>query len=395
MGGTKHIYKLQIFQWRVNRLCKIWQTHKSKSEVTHLSALPKMKLQYLCQWLFMGLVAVQAGSIRKRVRSSLAIAEPPRGTRKFASLFDRDFLNARELDEMSMPMDDMSMAVTSPPTTSATLAERDEAILEKCGQTALERSRDILSILSFISEPDSLLIVGTPQFEARSWIDDTDAAIICAEESDIIEQRYRAAVVYYALGGGSWSTSTMWLEESNECEWFGLECEGYTRGDVDSYVPITGIVLDENNLAGELPPEIYGLATLERILMEKNEVSGTLSEDISSLAALKELDLDTNSLSGTLPQSIYDMTEINKIDLDGNRLEGSLSNDVGNLLTLQVLQLEDNNFTGEVPADGLLLLESLGMSMNIFLFLCTSGFHCISSNQFHLIYFYSCLDSSE
>jgi Leucine-rich repeat (LRR) protein len=55
------------------------------------------------------------------------------------------------------------------------------------------------------------------------------------------------------------------------------------------------------------------------------------------------------------------MPQLNKIDLNSNRLEGTLSNAVGSLSNLQVLQLEDNNFTGDVPADGLLQLESLGM----------------------------------
>jgi hypothetical protein len=353
---------LQIFQWREFGPVQKFGRAIRQSKDPHLEPRPKMKLQYFCQWLLMGAAAVQAGSIRKRVKSSIEIAEP-RGLERFSSLFDQDFLAERELeDEMIMSM---SMADTSPPTPSptpsSTLAERDALILEKCEQTALERSRDILSILSFISEPDSLLIVGTPQFQARAWIGNTDSAIICAEESDRIAQRYRAAVIYFALGGDNWSTSTMWLEVSNECEWFGLECEGYTQGDSDSYVPITSVVLDENNLVGELPSEIYGLAEVERLLMEKNQISGTISVDISNLGKLTELDLDTNELVGTLPLSLYDMPQLNKIDLNSNRLEGTLSNAVGSLSNLQVLQLEDNNFTGDVPADGLLQLESLGM----------------------------------
>jgi hypothetical protein len=322
----------------------------------------------------MGATAVQAGSIRKRVKSSIEIGEP-QGIKRFSSLFDQDFLAGRELeDEMSMITDDnMSMAATSAPTRSptpsptpsSTLSDRGQLILEKCNQVALERSRDILSILSFISDPDSLLIVGTPQFQARAWIGNTDSAIICAEDSERIEQRYRAAVIYFALGGDNWSTSTMWLEGDNECEWFGLECEDYTQAFADLYVPITSVALDENNLVGELPSEIYGLAEVGRLLMEKNQISGTISEDISGLARLKELDLDTNQLTGTLPENLYQLSEINKIDLNNNNLEGVLSNDIGNLSTLQVLQLEYNNFTGILPADGLLQLEGLGMFMNI------------------------------
>eukprot|EP00980_Cylindrotheca_fusiformis_P025242 scaffold13311_cov161-Cylindrotheca_fusiformis.AAC.8 len=326
-----------------------------------------MKFLPLCQWCFLGVAAVEAASIRKRVRSSVELSQPDSNT--FTSLFDKDFLNERELEDMSMPMDGMSMgstmsptpptSPTTPPSAFGSLSPRDEEVTEKCGQTALERSRDILSILSFISDPDSLLIVGTPQNQARSWIDDSDEALICADQSDMIEQRYRAAVIYYALEGDSWTTSTGWLDGSSECEWFGVECEGYNPSDNDTFVPLIAIQLDENNLVGELPAELYGLASLQKLLMENNGVAGSISEGIGNLTALAELDLDTNALVGSLPSAIYTLPAITNIDLNANELDGPLSTEVGNLLTLQVLQLEDNNFTGSLPADALLQLEQL------------------------------------
>ena len=81
---------------------------------------------------------------------------------------------------------------------------RNLMIQEKCGVTTLERSRDILSILSFLSVPVNLITPDTPQFQARDWLDNVDTAIVCAEDEERIAQRYRASLLYFAMGGNEW-----------------------------------------------------------------------------------------------------------------------------------------------------------------------------------------------
>lgn len=238
---------------------------------------------------------------------------------------------------------------------------RGPIIEEKCSVTASERSRDILSILTPTAESmDLLLIANTVQFKARMFVDQTDPAILCATDADRILQRYRAAILYYSLGGSSWTTSTGWMSASNECEWFGLECDGYSTSRSDSYVPITAIRLDENGLAGDLPSEIFGLPALQRLIMEGNGVSGSIPEAIAQATQLATLDLDFNSISGPLPASLYDLPSITNIDLNNNNLSGSISARISNLKTLNVLNLEDNNLTGEIPILSLLQLQELG-----------------------------------
>lgn len=345
-----------------------------------------MRLLHLCAWLFT-ITEIRATTLRKRLLRETIDLGGERGDKNagrfFSSFFDEYAATSeRELEDLSMSMS-MPTAPNSPttspptstpsPTTSA--SAREEEVLEKCGVTTLERSRDILSVLSFVSEEDALVTFGTPQYKAREWLEETDSAIICADNTARVAQRYRAAVLYYSLGGTGWTTSTGWLEGSNECEWYGLTCADYdASGLSDTFFPITSVSLNGNNLEGDLPVEIFGLVELLELFMQKNDISGSITQDIINLSKLQKLDLDSNKLSGPLPLNLYQLSQLDTIDLNNNLLEGSIPNDIGNLENLLLLQLEDNNFSGVVPADGLLKLEKLGKSDKKRAFLYVSDF---------------------
>ena len=296
------------------------------------------------------------------------------------------------------------------------VSERDLIIQDKCGVTELDRSRDILALLMSVSEGIMLVSPDTSQYLARTWIDEIDDAIICTTDADRLLQRYRASLLYYQLNGPLWTNcraaadsdgedeckeveeegmiepvggvrrvlessaehrrlkrnrrlqqddtpsvpAVRFLDSSNECGWFGLNC-GPNFVDDDGYYPILEIDLQDNNLAGELFDELYGFVELEGLYLDGNEgITGTISEALANLSSLMFLDLDENSISGELPLSIYTMTSLIAIDLNDNNLVGELSNNVGNLLNLSVLQLENNAFSGQVPTAGLYLLEKLG-----------------------------------
>jgi hypothetical protein len=289
---------------------------------------------------------------------------------------------------------------TSVPSPGSTDNNRDQLVQEKCGVTALERSRDILSILTLISVPVNLITPDSPQFMARDWLDHQDSAIICANNVERISQRYRAALLYYHLGGEEWTNcraeahsdfndlcleedvrkrrriqedeeflqnsaereGVRFLNESNECEWFGMDCgEDYdsdSGNNDDAYFPMKTIDLSENNLGGEIFVELFGFLELEGLFMDGNrKISGTIPEDLGNLKMLRFFDLDDNALTGEIPNAIYGMTELRAIDLNENNLEGEISNDIGNLVNLEVLQLEKNNsFSGAVLTEGLFKL---------------------------------------
>jgi hypothetical protein len=274
------------------------------------------------------------------------------------------------------------------PSPTPTDDNRNLQILAKCGITALERSRDILSVLTLVSEPVNLITPGAPQFSARDWVDNQDEAIICASNFERIEQRYRAGLLYYAMGGNMWNNcraeedaefgdlclegegideteAVRFLDERNECEWFGLTCgddyDPESGNNDDAYFPLQTIDLSANNLQGPLFEELFGFLELEGLFMDGNlKISGNIPEAVGQLTKLIDLDLDDNALTGTLPNALYGITSLRAIDLNDNNLEGELSDAIGSLQNLEVLQLEYNMFSGPLPTDALLSLLRLG-----------------------------------
>ena len=303
--------------------------------------------------------------------------------------------------------------------------------MDKCGVTAIERSRDILTILSGVSNPVDLVTPSSPQFKARFWLDNIDPAIICASSVEHVKQRYRVALLYFQLGGPEWyncraaidsgidddcleenvrdsrllqkmmlaessnsannaveaivnhrpmkhrglqtdapsdwaeKEATRWLDGSNECEWFGLDCGKLytTRVGVgtDECYPLINIHLSANNLNGPLAEEILQFDNLEGYYLNGNmNITGTIPDVLDQMPKLKFLAFDDNDLVGGIPNSLFNLSNLVAIDLNSNQLEGTLSESIGNLLNLEVLQLENNNMSGPLPADSLLNLQRLG-----------------------------------
>ena len=53
--------------------------------------------------------------------------------------------------------------------------------------------------------------------------------------------------------------------------------------------PRVGSVLDQNDLSGEIPPELGDLANLKSLNLEYNELSGEIPPELGDLANLKSL----------------------------------------------------------------------------------------------------------
>ena len=58
-----------------------------------------------------------------------------------------------------------------------------------------------------------------------------------------LRQRYVLAYLYYGTQGQQWETDTNWLSETDECDWYGIECEG---------TELSMIVLPGNSLDGQV-----------------------------------------------------------------------------------------------------------------------------------------------
>ena len=89
------------------------------------------------------------------------------------------------------------------------------------------------------------------------------------------EERDRAALTafYEATGGDSWKLNRRWLSDEPLSEWHGVTTDG--EGAVQT------LLLPDNRLSGEIPPEF------------------------GNLVSLRELDLSGNQLIGCIPVEIY------------------------------------------------------------------------------------------
>ena len=73
----------------------------------------------------------------------------------------------------------------------------------------------------------------------------------CAPE-DSLEDREVLVELYDALDGENWTNSTNWLTERPIREWHGVTNDASGR--------VTGLMLDGNELTGELPAELGSLS---------------------------------------------------------------------------------------------------------------------------------------
>jgi Leucine-rich repeat (LRR) protein len=62
---------------------------------------------------------------------------------------------------------------------------------------------------------------------------------------------------------------------------------------------VIAVVLQNNNLIGELPQEILKLVHLQELDLHKNQLTGTIPSSIGKLKELKVLNLSFNRLTGT------------------------------------------------------------------------------------------------
>lgn len=168
-------------------------------------------------------------------------------------------------------------------------------------------------------------------------------------QGDLQQQEYDALVLFYeAMDGDNWTNNTGWLTGDDPGRWFGCGA----RND-----RITGVLLPNNNLVGQLPPELQVLERLEWLDLSNNRVQGTIPPEYGSFAYMKAFELDNNEMSGPIPQELSNLTNLTHLYLHGNAFTGPLP-PVGRMTQLVELIAESNQLSGPLP-DGIGNLTNL------------------------------------
>ena len=114
--------------------------------------------------------------------------------------------------------------------------------------------------------------------------------------------REALVALYNATGGENWDKSANWLSDAPLGEWEGVTTDFDGR--------VTELSLLDNDLSGEIPPELGSLASLTELDLGNNELSGGNNElsgeippELGSLSNLTHLILSDNDLSGRYRRS--------------------------------------------------------------------------------------------
>ena len=92
----------------------------------------------------------------------------------------------------------------------------------------------------------------SPQYAAMQWLrSDANQGIF---DDVIFIQRFALATLYYSSGGEQWTSSSGWMTEASECEWYSSSTSSQSICDADGR--LLELNLSNNNLAGTIPPEL-------------------------------------------------------------------------------------------------------------------------------------------
>ncbi len=166
--------------------------------------------------------------------------------------------------------------------------------------------------------------------------------------------------LYDATLGENWLYSRNWASDAPPGAWYGVSTDAFGRA--------VQVELFASGLAGDIPPELGGLAHLTKLSLGSNRLTGTIPPELGNLTSLLDLDLRANRLVGEIPPQFGRLVKLEILELQGNDLTGEIPAELGNLVKLRKLDVSGNFFSGEIPSElaNLVNLRSLDLGVNEF-----------------------------
>nr|XP_048321766.1 receptor-like protein 6 [Ziziphus jujuba var. spinosa] len=122
--------------------------------------------------------------------------------------------------------------------------------------------------------------------------------------------------------------------------------------------PLKSLVLSSTRFSGSLPSSIENLHSLDEFNAHRCHFSGPIPSSLGKLTELTKLDLRENSLSGYVPSSLQNLTRLKHLGVDDIQKSDPILSWIGNLTQLVILFLHQNEFYGTTP-------QSLSKLMNL------------------------------
>ncbi|CAB9503899.1 Leucine Rich Repeat [Seminavis robusta] len=206
----------------------------------------------------------------------------------------------------------------------------------------------------------------SPQSKAYEWLIKDPAYFQYSNDRKL--QRMALATLYYSTNGPNWTfANSMLTYDSDECQWFYNRAAraspaacGIAGGLIES------LMLDQNNLEGKLPPELWLMTSLKFLSLANNQLTSTIpSEGLEKLTDLQFFGVTKSGLSGPIPPSIGYLSNLELLDLSANRFTSTIPITFRNLSKLRELRLHKNGLNGTLP-DGVLFGLSNLQQMYLF-----------------------------
>ena len=117
--------------------------------------------------------------------------------------------------------------------------------------------------------------------------------------------REALVALYNATGGPNWIRNNNWMSGVPISEWEDVATDGNGR--------VTELWLYDNQLRGEIPPELGSLANLTHLHLAANQLSGEIPPELGNLANLTHLHLEGNQLSGEIPPELGNLANLERL----------------------------------------------------------------------------------
>lgn len=164
----------------------------------------------------------------------------------------------------------------------------------------------------------------SPQNQALLWLASGDGVTTEAR----IRQRYTLALLFASWDGVNWLSRNKWLSSSDECSWFGLDCNGQGV--------IVNLNVAENNAIIDLAFMAPLLDHVEALNVSYNTLmDNKIPTEVGLLSKMKILDVTGTGVNGSLPTELFDLgSSLQSFSASYNALSGTISTLIGNLVHL-------------------------------------------------------------
>ena len=177
-----------------------------------------------------------------------------------------------------------------------------------------------------------------------------------------VEDEAELVALHMATDGENWTNDDNWLSAEPIGQWQGVSTDAGGR--------VTGLILRDNGLSGELPALLGEMDRLEVLSLDRNNLSGEIPDQLGNLSSLTRLSLNRNNLEGPIPDSLSNLESLGILGIARNSdLSGGLPAWLGDLKYLTRISLHDTALSGPLPAElgglsGLvrLAVQSTGLS---------------------------------